>query len=391
MFIGKGLQNAAGGYAEEAGSDSIWQFWVSLNFNLDYFFDATIMMIVLVYPVPILRNFRQLKIGFGIIVSMISIRLVLVMIGMPHTGWELFGLLYVVCGVIWGSIYLKFRLISDDKRNSSTENIAFVSALFLTLLLGHIWMSTPDMLLQSEYFYFIDLWGTTGLTSSFYDYSWQLGYVFGISVGLTILFVEISQAIKGKASIMLYFVLIYFICGMIRYLMHAFNTMGEMSLAWNDSFTMLEVWNLLTANLHFTVIRPLIAMFILLKFRLFSVEEENRPMARLMTVMLIVVATSAVLELIQTIIPINQMISAALMGVIIAFGVGWEEKSFEKLVTDSADIREGVDKKWFPTYDLPKKYLDRLITVSVMFLLLSLIIAFIYWQSNIYVELLGSA
>ena len=38
MFIGKGLQNAAGGYAEEAGSDSIWQFWVSLNFNLDYFF-----------------------------------------------------------------------------------------------------------------------------------------------------------------------------------------------------------------------------------------------------------------------------------------------------------------------------------------------------------------
>ena len=392
MFIVKGLQNAAGGYASAEGIGSSWQFWEALLHFLDYFFDTSIMMIALVYPVPILRTPRQLKIGYGIIVGLMVVRLMMVMVGKPSTVFELFGMMYVVCALIWGSVYLKFRMLPEAQQSTSTRNIAFVAAMFLTLLLGHIWMFTPDMVFLSETFYYIDL-GTNrtvgDLTSPLYDYMWQLGHVFGIAVGVMILFVEIKQAMNGQPSPMLYIIFIYMLSGMLRYLMISFNSVGEVGLAWNDDFTLLGIWNLLTAGIHFTMARPLIAMYILLRYGLVDINEDNRDVARLMTVMLIVVATSALLELIQTVIPINQMLSAALMGILIAFGVGWEERSFDRMASAPTSLREGVDGNWFPTFEIPQRYTDRLIMVSVAYIVLTFFIGFIYWQMNIYEKILG--
>jgi hypothetical protein len=345
-------------------------------------------MIALVYPVPILRTPRQLKIGYGIMVGVMVVRLLMVMLGRPNTVLELFGMMYVVCGLIWGSVYIKFRMLDETQQNKSTQNIAFVAALFLTLLLGHIWMYTPDMLFLNETFYFIDLWSGTNMTSTMFDYIWQLGHVFGIAVGLAILYVEIKQAINGQASPMLYIIIAYMLSGMLRYLMTSFNSLGEVGLAWNDDFTLLGIWNLLTAGIHFTMVRPLIAMYILLRYGLFDINENNRDMARLMTVMLIVVATSALLELIQTIIPINQMLSAALMGILIAFGVGWEERSFDTMASEPASLREDIDKGWFPTFDIPQRHMDRLIMVSAVYVVLMFFLSFIYWQMNIYEKIL---
>jgi hypothetical protein len=388
MFIVKGLQNAAGGYSNTDGSESVWQFWKALMHFLDFYFDISIVMIALVYPVPILRTPRQLKIGYGIMVGVMVVRLLMVMLGRPNTVLELFGMMYVVCGLIWGSVYIKFRMLDETQQNKSTRNIAFVAALFLTLLLGHIWMYTPDMLFLNETFYFIDLWSGTNMTSTMFDYIWQLGHVFGIAVGLAILYVEIKQAINGQASPMLYIIIAYMLSGMLRYLMTSFNSLGEVGLAWNDDFTLLGIWNLLTAGIHFTMVRPLIAMYILLRYGLFDINENNRDMARLMTVMLIVVATSALLELIQTIIPINQMLSAALMGILIAFGVGWEERSFDTMASEPASLREDIDKGWFPTFDIPQRHMDRLIMVSAVYVVLMFFLSFIYWQMNIYEKIL---
>ena len=90
-------------------------------------------------------------------------------------------------------------------------------------------------------------------------------------------------------------------------------------------------------------------MYILLRFNLIEINDETKPLAKTMSIVLIVVATSAILELVQSIIPINQMISAALLGIIIALGLGWEEKSFQTLVANPAQLRENIDNRWFPT------------------------------------------
>ena len=218
-----------------------------------------------------------------------------------------------------------------------------------------------------------------------------MGQALGIAVELAILFVEVRQALRGQTSPMLYIIITYILAGMIRYLMSSFNTIGGVGLSWNDDFSLLGIWNLLTANLHFTMARPLIAMYILLRYGMFNINDSNRDTARLMTVMLIVVATSALLELIQTVIPINQMLSAALMGIVIAFGVGWEEKSFDSMVSNQLIFREHMDKSWFPTIEIPQHYMNRLVMVSAVYIVLIFFLAFIYWQADIYEKLLEGA
>ena len=61
MFITKGIQNAATGYVNQA-TGSEWQFWVELAFSMDYVFSSSVLAIALLYPVPLLRNIKQVKI-----------------------------------------------------------------------------------------------------------------------------------------------------------------------------------------------------------------------------------------------------------------------------------------------------------------------------------------
>ena len=128
-------------------------------------------------------------------------------------------------------------------------------------------------------------------------------------------------------------------------------------------------------------------MYILLKFGLFDINNETKPMAKMMSIILIVVATSAILELVQAVIPINEMISAALLGVIIAFGIGWEEKSFQNLVSNQAHLRNYVDKKWFPEISIPRKYINKIDLACLVYCIISLLVAFVIWEMDILLQI----
>ena len=274
--------------------------------------------------------------------------------------------------------------MNRTERNKSSLNIAIVCGLFLTLQMGHIWMMWPGMLLQADYFYFIDLGAVTSgvdITTPMFDYYWLAAYTFCIAVGFMILAVEIYQSINGETSIMMYVMSFYFIIGAIGYaVLNAGSTtifgIGE------TGQTVQELWKTFTTQMHFTILRSLIAMYILLKYGFFDINDETKPLAKLMAIILIVVATSATLELVQSIIPINQMLTAALLGIIIAFGIGWEEKSFDNLVANPADIRDYVDKKWFPSIQLPDGILRKIDYSYLVFVIVAVLISLIVWQTD---------
>ena len=391
IFICKGLQSAASGYFEDAlnsglEGETIWQFWAQFLTIMDYAFGSGIIMIALLYPIPFLRNKKQLKVGSSIIATLfIFIPLTLDVTGNPWTVFHLTGLLYLVGGFAWGSIYIYFKLINEKERNESTKNISMVCGLFLTLQMGHIWMMWPGMFLQADYFYFIDL-GSTGvgsidITSTMFDYFWLVGYTFCIAVGLTMLAVEIYQAINGNSSIMLYILSFYFIIGTIGYAI--LSSTGGSAFGINSADSDIkEMWKTFTSQMHFTVLRSLIALYILLKYSFFDINEQTKPLAKLMAIILIVVATSAVLELVQSIIPLNQMITAALLGIIIAFGIGWEEKSFDSLVANPANINDSIDKKWYPSIELPEGVLKKLDIACWIFIIVAALLSLIVWKTD---------
>lgn len=387
MFITKGIHYASSGYFNQSfqGDTTVWQFWAQLLTICDYAFGASIVMISLVYPVPFLRNKKQLKIATSIIVLVwILIPLMLDVTGNPWTVFHSMGLLYLIAGLAWGTIYINFRMMNHTERNKSSLNIAIVCGLFLTLQMGHIWMMWPGMLLQADYFYFVDLGAvTTGVdaTSTMFDYFWLASYTFSIAVGFMILAVEIYQSINGETSVMMYVMSFYFIIGAVGYAVLNAGTSTIFGIG-ETGQTVQVLWKTFTTQMHFTILRSLIAMYILLKYGFFDINDETKPLAKLMAIILIVVATSATLELVQSIIPINQMLTAALLGIIIAFGIGWEEKSFDSLVANTADIRDYVDKKWFPSIQLPDGILRKVDYSYLIFVIVAVLISLIVWQTD---------
>ena len=379
MFITKGIQNAATGYFNQS-TGMEWQFWVQLSFAMDIMFSSSVLAIALLYPVPFLRNIKQVKIGLSLVAGFAIYRLTLDVVGLNFTALGLPGMIYFGSAILWGSVYFKFRLISPEKRNDSTKNISLLAGLFATLVLGHIWMWWPGLLLQSEYFFYFDL-GDGDFTSTLWDYIWMSGYSIGIAAGLAMICTEIYQAVNGDSSKLLYILLPYFILGAIGF--SVYTAYDDAGFILNENVDTLQIWSVFTTQLHFTIARPIIAMYILLKFGLFDINDETKPMAKMMSIILIVVATSAILELVQALIPINQMISAALLGIIIAFGIGWEEKSFQNLVTNQAELRKYVDKKWFPEISIPRKYINRIDWACLVYCIISLLVAFVIWEMDL--------
>lgn len=386
MFITKGIHYASVGYFNESfgGSSLVWQFWAQLLTICDYAFGASIVMISLVYPVPFLRTKKQLKLAATIIVVVfLMIPLSLDVTGNPWTVFHSMGLLYIIAGLAWGTMYINFRLMNRTERNKSSLNIGIVCGLFLTLQMGHIWMMWPGMLLQADYFYFIDLGSNSqvDITTSMFDYTWLASYTFCIAVGFMILAVEIYQSINGESSIMMYVMSFYFLVGAIGYAVLNAGSATIFGLG-DEGQTIQELWKTFTTQMHFTILRSLIAMYILLKYGFFDINDETKPLAKLMAIILIVVATSATLELVQSIVPINQMLTAALLGVIIAFGIGWEEKSFDTLVSNPANITDYVDKKWFPSIELPEGLLTKIDYSYLLFIIVAVLVSLIVWQTD---------
>ncbi len=386
MFITKGIHYASVGYFNESfgGSSLVWQFWAQLLTICDYAFGASIVMISLVYPVPFLRTKKQLKLAATIIVVVfLMIPLSLDVTGNPWTVFHSMGLLYIIAGLAWGTMYINFRLMNRTERNKSSLNIGIVCGLFLTLQMGHIWMMWPGMLLQADYFYFIDLGSNSqvDITTSMFDYTWLASYTFCIAVGFMILAVEIYQSINGESSIMMYVMSFYFLVGAIGYAVLNAGSATIFGLG-DEGQTIQELWKTFTTQMHFTILRSLIAMYILLKYGFFDINDETKPLAKLMAIILIVVATSATLELVQSIVPINQMLTAALLGVIIAFGIGWEEKSFDTLVSNPANITDYVDKKWFPSIELPEGLLTKIDYSYLVFIIVAVLVSLIVWQTD---------
>ncbi|CAI8186616.1 MAG: Uncharacterised protein [Methanobacteriota archaeon] len=382
-FIAKGIGNSmtdsviARYETGDIGLGGVWQFEMALMWGTDYLFSCGMILLAMVFPVPITRTKKQFKIGCGLVLLIVLIRLTLLLVGEPITVFELPGLSYLICGLIWGSVYAKFRLDDNLRSRESSKNIANIAGLLILFQFGHIWFSWPGLLLRSEYFYNFDLW--LFFSSNLTNFMWQSSYAFAIATGFFILGMEIWCANKGRSSMLTYVYIGYFSLGLIGYSILGSDAQG---FWYTGSKGLSELWNTLTSSMHFTMMRPMIGMYIIMRYGLFETTPEMKPRAKIMVIILIVIATSAFLELVQAILPIPDMFSAALLGILVALGIGWEEKSFDALMDSSSEVRKGHDPRWFPELLIPRSsfvLLDRSLLVLIVSVIL---IAFLQWQTD---------
>tara|TARA_B100001250_G_C19797964_1_gene789682 strand:- start:1561 stop:2478 length:918 start_codon:yes stop_codon:yes gene_type:complete len=299
---------------------------------------------------------------------------------------EFAGFVYLFPCLVWTSVYVRFRLIQIREDNENAKRIADVSVLLLLLLNGHIWFYWVGMFAQEDYFYFVDIAGVWSEAGSFQEYVWQMFYTLSIATGLFISGFEIYLLQRsGRIGLVGITVCSYMMIGLLSFFV---LSMGDADDNWalSSDSNFKDLWKIFTNQTHFSIARPLIATFILLSFGLIDVSSKgNLRIAKGMAVILIVVATAALLEMVQFIIPLSEVLSAGLLGIVVAIGIGWEERAFDMVIDTRVEIEELLQGTGFesPEITIPEStFASGNISMIVYFLILMLLSYIIHISNN---------
>ena len=144
-----------------------------------------------------------------------------------------------------------------------------------------------------------------------------------------------------------------------------------------------RIWTEITATLHFTMMRPILGLYILFRYGLIRISEDNEQVGKTTAIVLIVVATSALLEIVQSLIPLTEMLSAGILGIAIAFGIGWEERSFQSLISNPLRFPIRTRGTYFPEIEFDKMEYLRLDKAMMVILPFFGFVAFLLHWSKV--------
>ena len=383
MFICKGVANSL----YSIGYDTEYMLVVVYGGHFsNAVFSGLLLLISLIFPVPILRTRKQFKIGIGAVFVYVVISVGAVVFLDIASSLASFPGLYLVPGFIWTLVYLKFRFMKGQENNEEIQGVADVAILMIILMVGHILFRWVGMFTRANYFYFMDLYGGNILN----DYLWSMSLAAAVIFGLVIFCGEVYQATQGRLRSTSYMIFAYMLIGVLSHIVFG-NTVltgsdgGPLSGTEVGGLSRLQnIWTEITATLHFTMMRPLLGLFILFRYGLIRISEDNEQVGKTTSIVLIVVATSALLELVQSLIPLTEMLSAGILGIAIAIGIGWEERSFQTLISDPLRFPIRTKGSYFPELEFDKtEYyrLDKALMVVIPFLLLVALL--LHWtQAN---------
>ncbi|MED5375435.1 MAG: hypothetical protein VX892_02885, partial [Candidatus Thermoplasmatota archaeon] len=84
---------------------------------------------------------------------------------------------------------------------------------------------------------------------------------------------------------------------------------------------------------------PLLVMYILLHVDVIDSEaEQNRWMTRIIVILMLLIVSSTMIELLQSFLPVSSMISSAILAMVVAIFIGWEERIMNTLIAEGESI-----------------------------------------------------
>ena len=382
------LQVTNGGVELDGG----WEFFFALSNIQNYIFMPLCFALSLVFPVSVLRTRNQVKIALSVFVLLVLYR-VIVHVSLGVHSLELVGLEYILTTVIWTSNYIHFKIKNLHEPNKGNGRIAKISALVLMLLSGLNWFVWGGVFTRSDYFYFEDIRLGLDESGSFSEYFWLLSLTVSICGALCIVITSLGIFyLNGEMDGVGIAVLAYMSLGVVAhfvYLSGAGTSSWLFTAGGNPEETLTSTWNIFTRQAHYTIGRPVIAMIILIQYGIYDLgEKRNYAIAKTQAILIIVIATAALMEMVQLVLPIDQTLSAGILGIFIALGLGWEERTFHGVATNPRRVSEILSgSEWdSPEIPIPERAYNNFNVSLAIFVLLSIFLAYVVDISNVLLD-----
>jgi len=239
---------------------------------------------------------------------------------------------------IWGFTYVRFSIKELRHNNDGARTISSSSGLLILAMIGYwmtdwlLWITIPER--WSTPVWVNSIGPDLNLNLFFIRQSLILGV--GSCCLLAMFVFEGIRASKKGNSVLTSLTFGWFIIGIISFIADysIFDTLEDCIYATCDGLP--EEWliyNTFTNTLAGYLVQPIVLMYILLNYNLVdSGRDENGTYARAMVIVLVVIVSSTLIEMIQSIIPIGEIITSAILAIGIAAAIGWEKVIMEKFL-----------------------------------------------------------
>ena len=233
--------------------------------------------------------------------------------------------------LIWLTIYVRCTIDELKNDNQMARSGAQGSGLLLIAFYSPTmiwWLSTVTM--------YNNTWFSGILASQPVEYSFlylmgvNLIWVAGVATILTLLAGESIRTFRKGSSFTSVIVFIVALIGFINYFIDLALTEILVSCYETECKQLpvaFDIWSTLTIGIISFLFVPILFVYILVQYKLIDTEsEKNRGLLRIMILLLLLILSSSFIELVQSLIPVPQMVTASLLAAVVAFFVGWEEK-----------------------------------------------------------------
>lgn len=245
------------------------------------------------------------------------------------------------------AMYIRFITTEIRDGDSRLRKISVVAGLLLIGIHGETmtyWLS--QVLSMNDLFY-----QRSSIEASIYAASgaWS-GYNLRLTLGAAAILVlctgeayrSYKLGISGFGILTFIIFVIGFIAGLADYAVldivrSCFETTCQ------DFPAAYTIWYDFTSEALIYLYTPILFMFILLHYDIVDTKRDgNRWLIRIIVILLLLIVSSTILELIQSFLPIPDMISSAALAIVVGIFIGWEEKIVSSLIEGSESIQETV-------------------------------------------------
>jgi len=340
------------------------------DMNLDFFrytqhsFDMVAIILgasfTFFYPYPLMQKASQIKTA-PYFVSVLSLILIVTMLLMDYRYMAAIQVVYIPGFIILISVY--FRFLTDEIKNDdeTARRLSFAAGLIIIALHGAemTWWLAQLISINDEFI------GRFAIASGVGQYS-RIPAWIGINVMTTIGAVATLTLAAGETwraqvkgmsgfTIITYLILgVGLISGIADYaVLDIVNSC--MYTVCNDFPESYNIWYTFTTDALVLLFTPLISMYVLLNFDVVdSGSEENRWLTRIIVILMLLIISSTMIELLQSFLPVSQMISSAILAMVVAIFIGWEERIMQKLIEQG----ESISKKLSSLKEIHEPDLD---------------------------------
>ena len=341
-------------YAAASIRDTSWWQNTDITSQFDFFqylfFSFTISAFVIVaifpfiYPYPIFQKSSTIKlVAPATFLGSLAIIITMMLTEYKYVGfWQI---LFTPAFII--SIPVYFRFLSEEmlEGDDTARRMSLAAGIILIAFFGQqmTWWLAQLISINDEFIARFTI--EAGVGSHSYIPNW-IGYTVTNSLG-TIAILSLGFGETWRASskgINGFTIVIYLILGVG--LISGIADIAVLDIVDSCMYTVCEnfpesynIWYKFTTEALLLLFTPLMVMYILLHFDVIDSEaEQNRWMTRIIVILMLLIVSSTMIELLQSFLPVSSMISSAILAMVVAIFIGWEERIMNTLIAEGESI-----------------------------------------------------